>query len=75
MLNSLEQHEMQELSPRINYPLHLHSEIPKTLQPTRINELITVRYEDVFKSNWEIDLPIYEPILNWVKSQLSSQQK
>jgi len=72
MLNSLEQHEMQELSPRINYPLHLHSEIPQNLQPIRINELITVRYEDVFKSNWEVDLPIHEPILSWLRSQLSS---
>jgi len=72
MLNSLKQHEMNELSPRINYPLHLHGEIPKQLRSANINELITVRYEDIFKNNWENDLPINEPILSWVKDQLNT---
>ena len=72
ILNSLKQNEMQEFSPRINYPLHLHCEIPRYLQSKTINELITVRYEQIFINDWEKMTPIYEPIKSWINSQLNT---
>jgi hypothetical protein len=69
LLQNLKPEEMVELSSRINYPLHLHSEIPEDQRPSTINELITVRYESIFDTpDWE-ELPIMEPIRSWLEAQ------
>jgi len=74
LLKMLNREEFQELSPKVNYPLHLHNEIPVELRPRTINELTTVRYEDVFQEpDWQSTLPIDEPLLSWLKGQFASR--
>ena len=69
LLKNLKPGEMSELSPRINYPLHLHNDIPVDQRPATIDELVTVRYENIFdKSDW-MQLPITKALKNWLLSQ------
>jgi hypothetical protein len=72
MLKSFGMDEMQELSRGINYPLHLHEEIPEKYRADKINELISVRYEDIFDGDWENELSILEPMSNWLKCQINN---
>jgi len=37
---------LRELPFAYNYPLHLHRQAPEALKPRRLEELVTVRYED-----------------------------
>lgn len=74
LLQTLKREEFQELSPQINYPLHLHHEVPTRLRPKTINELITVRHEDIFQHpDWQKKLPINEPLLSWLKAQIGDR--
>ena len=71
LLNRLKVKGLQELSFKINYPLHLHQEVPPGLRPASIDELITVRHESVIsQSGWQKNLPISEPLLNWIEAQI-----
>jgi len=75
LLKMLQEKDLQELSGRINYPLHLHHEIPPKLRPRTINELTTIRHEDIFDHlAWQESLPIEEPLLGWLKNQLALRQ-
>jgi hypothetical protein len=70
ILQTLEPHQLQELSPRINYPLHLHNEVPAGQRPTSLDELTTLRYENTFDSpTWPADLPILAPLQAWLQDQ------
>lgn len=70
LLQELSLNEIQELSPKINYPLHLHSEIPEEIQSQNIHKLTTVRYENIFANReWQNSLPISEQLLNWLMVQ------
>ena len=70
LLHNLKPGEIHELSPKINYPLHLHEDIPVDQRPAKINELITVRYEDIFdQPGWQ-QLPIMEPLKSWLEGEL-----
>jgi len=69
LLHNLDHQEMHELSPKVNYPLHLHSDIPNNQRPETIDDLITARYENIFdEPGWE-QLPITEPLQSWLNSQ------
>jgi hypothetical protein len=69
LLQALEPGETLQLSPRINYPLHLHEDIPLDQRPGRIDELVSVRYESIFdKACWE-QLPFSKSLKSWLKSQ------
>ncbi len=71
MLRELDCAEMFELSPKINYPLHLHSEIPMERRPSSLNDLTTVRYENIFDTlDWQEDLSILQPLRPWLEAQL-----
>jgi hypothetical protein len=75
LLSNLEWKEMTELSPRINYPLHLHHEIPESLQASEIDQLTTVRYEDIFEhADWRETLPVISPLHDWLEKQPILQQ-
>jgi hypothetical protein len=50
LLASLRQDEFQQFPLEANYPLHLHSRIPKERQPTGLGQLITCRYEEIRKT-------------------------
>ena len=69
LLQNLKPGEMSELSPRINYPLHLHDDIPLDQRPATVDELVTVRYESIFdEPNW-MQLPITKTLKNWLLAQ------
>ena len=69
LLAALNPEEMQLLSPKINYPLHLHQDISSEQRPETVNELVTVRYESIFdEPGWQ-QLPIREHLLSWLESQ------
>jgi hypothetical protein len=71
LLAALDPAARQELSPRVNYPLHLHQEIPLDLRAKTINDLITVRCESILSQpGWQGQLPIREPLLGWLENQL-----
>jgi len=69
LLAALKPEEMQLLSPKINYPLHLNQDIPAEQRPATIDELVTARYESIFdEPDWR-QLPIMEPLKSWLESQ------
>ena len=75
LLHALTPGEMQLLSPKINYPLHLHNEVPESLRPKTLDELTTLRYENIFDTpNWRENFPILEPLQSWLETQLRVQQ-
>lgn len=69
LLHNLEPHEMYELSPKINYPLHLHAEIPAAQQPAAIDELVTARYENIFDAPGWQHLPLSAALKTWLAAQ------
>ena len=74
LLHALAPDQMQELSPRINYPLHLHRDIPDEIRPEAINELVTVRYENIFdQPGWQ-ELPIVDPLKSWLEARLGERE-
>jgi hypothetical protein len=71
LLHELERPKMLALSPKINYPLHLHAEIPVNRRPGKLGELISVRYENIFDiNNWQEKFSILQPLHPWLKDQL-----
>lgn len=76
ILHALTPDDVHLLSPRINYPLHLHSDVPEALRPVNLGELTTLRYENIFDhSDWPDDLPILAPIQDWLEAQPLLQNK
>lgn len=70
ILQMFEADQLQALSPRINYPLHLHTEVPPAQRPTSLDELTTLRYENTFDSpTWRADFPILAPLQPWLQAQ------
>jgi hypothetical protein len=45
VLSSFSPAQLHELPESYNYPLHLHAEYPPEFRPTKLNELVTCRYE------------------------------
>jgi hypothetical protein len=71
LLSMLMPKEMQELSAGINYPLHLHQDVPPNLRVNHINDLVTVRYENIFtEPGWQKKLPILKQLVSWIEIQL-----
>lgn len=70
ILQALSLEEIHELSPWINYPLHLHHEIPSEIRAASLRELTTLRYENIFDTpDWRSDLPILVPLTTWLDHQ------
>ena len=70
ILAALDKGQRLEFGPRINYPLHLHQEIPPDLRAESINDLVTVRCESILdEPGWNDHLPIHEPLLSWLENQ------
>lgn len=71
VLGFLERNELQRLSSWINYPLHLHLQIPEDLRAVRIDDLLTVRYEDTLvQPGWGEELPFSSVLADWISSEL-----
>jgi len=67
ILSKLNSDEIQELPFTYNYPLHLYQEAHEEFRPININDLVTIRYENlaVLKNS-----ALAEPIIEWVNKQL-----
>ncbi len=75
LINLLDRGEMQLLNPAINYPLHLHHDIPPDLRAKRIDDLVTVRYENSFSDpDWQQNFPISQELKGWIRDQLQHCQ-
>lgn len=60
-------HEVVQLAPGVNYPLHMHTHYPSRLLPASMNELVSFRYEEYFSAqNWEQILPAHPPLSDWL---------
>ena len=70
LLAALDRAGMQELGPEINYPLHLHHEIPEALRPRHIDDLTTVRYEDLLSGPGWRGLPFGDDLRAWLEQRL-----
>jgi len=71
LLAALDRAEMQELGADFNYPLHLHHEIPVALRPDRIDDLTTVRYEDLLSGPGWRNLPFGDDLRAWLEQRLA----
>lgn len=70
IISGIQQDETTELPHFVNYPLHMHSEYPKQLQPANMNQLISFRYEQYFtKPDWQIILPAEPHIGEWLSQR------
>ena len=47
ILSMLRPAELAELPHLVNYPLHMHRDYPAALRPVRLNDVISVRYEEL----------------------------
>ena len=53
----------------VNYPLHMHTEIPLQRRPASLNELISGRYCTAYNPDWLGDFLIEEPLKGWLDEQ------
>jgi hypothetical protein len=65
MLAALEPGEMLEAGPDLNYPLHLHHEVPPERRPASLGDLVTVRYEDLLDGP-KPEAPLLDPLSDWL---------
>jgi hypothetical protein len=71
ILSVFTNNEIQKLSPRYNYPLHLHGENVLDSRPIWIDELVTIRHEGFYKdAEWHKKIPAKEPLKKWIAEQL-----
>jgi hypothetical protein len=59
---------MSDMGTDVNYPIHLHHEIPDHLRPASIESLTTVRYEDVLDDpGWRDRAPWGARLAAWIE--------
>jgi hypothetical protein len=67
----MEQAELWELPETINYPLHLHRDMPTQLQPKTLNQLVTARYDDLNQLPRLLgEIGIVEPLNGWLRERI-----
>ncbi len=73
VLSSFSPAQLHELPEFYNYPLHLHAEYPPEFRPTKLNHLVTCRYErlDELKKILTV-IASDEPVKTWILSRISS---
>ncbi len=70
LLRHLERPEMTELSPAVNYPLHLHDQIPAGRRATSLQRLVALRTENLLlEPEWQERVPILGPLMPWLQMQ------
>jgi flavin reductase (DIM6/NTAB) family NADH-FMN oxidoreductase RutF len=68
ILSTLERNELYELPFDYNYPLNLYYNCPFTYRAKDVNNLITVRFEDLGELN---KVPIQDPLKSWLANQIN----
>ena len=67
ILSSIERNELYELPFDYNYPLNLYYNCPFVYRAKNVNELTTVRYEDLEELK---NVPIQDPLKSWLINQI-----
>ncbi len=68
ILSRFERNELYELPFEYNYPLNLYYNCPFVYRAKDVNNLITVRYEDLGELK---KLPIEDPLKSWLKNRIN----
>jgi len=72
ILSELETHEIVELPPSYNYPLHLHGEDVTHERPAAMDELVTMRHEGFYSDPcWEEKMQAGDPLKRWLRERLA----
>ena len=67
ILAQFEPTDLHQLPHLVNYPLHMHATYPRTRRPTKLNDVITTRYDELFQApNWRELVDIAEPLQSWL---------
>lgn len=75
VLAALAPRELHELPARVNYPLHMHASYPAAQRPSRLNDLISFRYESLVQDgSWRDAIPVDEPLNGWLEQRLVAIQ-
>jgi hypothetical protein len=73
ILSTFQTNELEELPPTYNYPLHLYWEDVTNSRPSRLEEVVTFRYENFFENReWKKKIPAEEKLKQWITEVLFS---
>jgi hypothetical protein len=71
VLSSLSPDQLYELPESYNYPLHLRADYPPEFRPTKLNGLVTCRYEAFDELEKMLGfIAVDEPIKAWIMSRI-----
>ena len=75
VLAALRPDELLELPPLVNYPLHMHRDYPADLRPERLNDVVSVRYEELLRDGtWQDVIRVDEPLKGWLLDRQGRKQ-
>lgn len=66
VLNLCKRNEIKLLPNEYNFPLHLISRMDEKDKPAALNDLVTIRYDDLDDASWHSALPVKEPFKSWL---------
>ncbi|NPV56945.1 MAG: hypothetical protein HPY76_09805 [Anaerolineae bacterium] len=68
LLNRLRANQIRVLPADYNYPLHLHHQVPPERQPSRLDDLVTARYDGWQpQPGWRASLPAGPALARWLE--------
>jgi hypothetical protein len=73
ILNLCKRNEIKLLPNEYNFPLHLISRMDEKDKPGALNDLVTVRYDDLDDAGWPTVLPVKEPFKSWLIDALQKK--
>jgi hypothetical protein len=63
--------QLYELPESYDYPFHLHTDYPHELRPTKLNDLVTCRYETFNELKQKLGfIAVDEPVKAWILSRI-----
>lgn len=70
ILSHIKKTELLELSPKYNYTLNLYQQIPEEKRVQKLNDLITVRYDQFNRPQfWMALIDMDEPLRSWISER------
>lgn len=67
MISSISEDRLRVLPPEYNYPLNFQSELPEDRRVRRLNDLVTIAYEDLSLDPRTLgDIEVEEPLRSWL---------
>lgn len=75
LLANTSKDEIKLLPSTYNFPVFLLNKMDPSLHPSRLNELVTMRYDDFDHPNWPFLLPVEEPFKSWLSDAVDRASK